>query len=104
MQSVPAPLGRLKVGLVCGKPQGEVTGCMLRAPLLGPGYTPAFGLARHQQASVEAGDLVSANHSAISTEDGTYAVYLRKIICFRSKVVGGFIVVSLTLYMLCLHF
>lgn len=58
VQSVPAALGRLKVGLVCGKPQGEVAGCMLHAPLLGPGYTPAVGLARHQQASVEAGDLV----------------------------------------------
>lgn len=58
VRSVPAALGRLKVGLVCGKPQGEVAGCMLHAPLLCPGYTPAFGLARHQQASVEAGDLV----------------------------------------------
>lgn len=32
-QSVPAALGRLQVGWVCGKPQGEVSGCMLHAPL-----------------------------------------------------------------------
>lgn len=32
-QSVPAALGGLLVGSVCGEPQGEVSGCMLHAPL-----------------------------------------------------------------------
>lgn len=32
-QSVPAALGRVQVWSVCGKPQGEVSGCMLHAPL-----------------------------------------------------------------------
>lgn len=31
--SVPAALGRLHVGWVCGKPRGEGSGCMLHAPL-----------------------------------------------------------------------
>lgn len=53
---------------------------------------PAFGLACHQQTSVEAGDLVWANLSGISTEDVSPAVYLRKIICLSGKEMGRFVV------------